>query len=428
MRLNLTVGALLVLLGLSACTGADPSTPAGGGGGGDDDGDDGGGGGGGDDTGTERLQVDQEAFQLLLDEGAGEDLDAVLTGIANNSGFPLPAPDGGYWFACRCQGDGWMLAGDHEGWSGQPMTQQGELWWILADVPDPDGSLYKFTDGSAWTADPLARRYGYDEYGEFSLVEASAAHLERKVDVGGYGLEGRELRIWVPTSGSFTHTLYAHDGQNLFDPEAIWGGWHLQDSLPDDVLVVGIDNTAARMEEYTHTTDTLYGDEYGGWGDDYADLVELQIRPMIEGLYGEPEVVGVLGSSLGGLISLHIASRHEGAYDFAASMSGTLSWGSFEQHNPTIIELYEDAGHRSTAVFLDSGGYGDCVDTDADGLLDDGEGADNYCPTLQMASTLEAAGYAWEQDLWHWHEPNAEHNEAEWAARVWRPLEVFKSL
>lgn len=423
MRLSLPLGLVSCALLLACTGGAEPGSDPGDGG--DDTGD--GGGDGGVDP-AEQLALDQESFQALLQDGAS-DLEAVLNGIANGSGFPLEAPDGEYWFACLCEGSGWMLAGDHEGWSGQAMTEEsGGLWWIKVPVEEPDGSLYKFTNGSDWIADPLARRYGYDEYGEHSLVRASAAHLERRVDIGGRGLQGRELRIWVPQDGAFTHTLFAHDGQNLFDPEATWGGWRLQDSVPGDMLVVGIDNTSARMDEYTHTTDTLYGEEYGGLGDDYADLVELDIRPMIEAAYGEAEVTGVMGSSLGGLISLHIAHRHEGAYDYAASLSGTLSWGSFEQHNPTMIELYEAAGHRSTAVYVDSGGYGDCVDSDGDGLQDDGEGADNYCPAVQMAGTLEAVGYTWEQDLWHWWEEGAEHTEYAWAERVWRPLAVFESL
>lgn len=424
MRLN-HLALSVFLSALLACTGegdpGDEAPPAGG----EDSGQ---GGEGGEDDPEAQLALDQADFQALLQDGA-EDLEAVLAGIANGSGFPLEAPDGEYWFACLCEGSGWMLAGDHEGWVGQDMNEEaGGLWWIKVPVDAPDGSLYKFTDGSTWTADPLARRYGYDEFGEHSLVRASAAHLERRVDIGGRGLEGRELRIWVPEEGEFTHTLFAHDGQNLFDPEATWGGWRLQESLPAGMLVVGIDNTSARMEEYTHTTDTLYGDLYGGLGDDYADLVELDIRPMIEADYGVAERTGVMGSSLGGLVSLHIAHRHEDAYDFAASLSGTLSWGSFEQNNPTMIELYEAAGHRSTALYIDSGGYGDCVDTDGDGLYDDGDGADNYCPAVQMADTLEAVGYTWEQDLWHWWEEGAEHAEYEWAERVWRPLAVFESL
>jgi predicted alpha/beta superfamily hydrolase len=190
--------------------------------------------------------------------------------------------------------------------------------------------------------------------------------------------------------------------------------------------VVGIDNTSARMEEYTHTTDLLDGDVYGGLGEDYGQLVEEVIRPMMEGHYGEAEVVGQMGSSLGGLISFAIVDQYPDRYDMAISLSGTMGWGSIGANNPTMIELYAAAGHRSTALYLDSGGQGPCEDSDGDGIEDDSaESTDNYCENAQLRDVLADAGYIFEEDLWHWHEAGAEHNEMAWAERVWRPLELF---
>ena len=312
------------------------SEDGGDGGDGGDDGDDGDDGGDGGDGGD--ASADEDALRALIaSEPAAGAAETGLLELAASGGLPVATESGTYLFACVCGSGNWSLSGDHNDWAEDAMATAGALHWIEATVSSPDGSLYKFTDGDAWIADPLGRRYGYDTYGEFSLVRASAAHLERWYAIEGYGLVGRDLQVWVPDDGVFTHALYAHDGQNLFDPQAIWGGWRLQDSLPGEMLVVGIDNTADRMEEYTHTTDVLYGDTYGGWGDDYADLVELVIRPMMEEAYGDADVVGTLGSSLGGLISFHIADRHEDAYDFAASMSGTMGWGSFGVQNPTMI-------------------------------------------------------------------------------------------
>ena len=79
-----------------------------------------------------------------------------------------------------------------------------------------------------------------------------------------------------------------------------------------------------------------------------------------------PDTVGTLGSSLGGLISLHIVLRHRARWDFAGCMSGTLGWGSIEQANETMIERYQDGGHIPTALYLDSGGSdgGGCTDSD----------------------------------------------------------------
>jgi len=154
------------------------------------------------------------------------------------------------------------------------------------------------------------------------------------------------------------------------------------------------------------------------------------VRPLIQANYGEPDRVGLLGSSLGGLISLHIADRYPGEFTFAASMSGTLGWGSIGADNDTVIQRYTGAGHRDTAIYLDSGGYGTtCADTDGDGTNDDDlDSADNYCETAQMRDTLAAEGYAFDVDLWHWWEPDATHDEVSWAARVGRPLGIFAGL
>jgi Putative esterase len=426
--------AIALLVGCADKTGAgqdsgDPGNTDGGssdGGSSDGGGSDGGGSDGGGSDGGSSDSVDEALLRAAI---AGEtDAATALAEVARSGGLPVETDDG-YLFACLCGGGDWLLAGDHEGWVGQAMTRSGELSWIEVEIAAPDGSLYKFTNGSDWMSDPLGRRYGTDDFGEYSLVRASAAHLERWYDVSGYGLVGRDLQVWVPQDGVFTHTVYAHDGQNLFDPGAFWGGWHLQDSVPGGMLVVGIDNTDDRMEEYTHTTDVLHGDVYGGDGDAYADLVEGVIRPLIEGSYGSADAVGLLGSSLGGLISFHIAMQYPGSYDFAASMSGTMGWGSFGANNPTMIERYRDQGHAATALYVDSGGNGDCYDSDGDGIDDDDPSAsDNYCENIQLRDVLTDVGYVQDVDLWHWHEPDAEHNEYAWGARVDRPLSIFAGL
>jgi predicted alpha/beta superfamily hydrolase len=247
--------------------------------------------------------------------------------------------------------------------------------------------------------------------------------------VTGGVLQARELRVWVPDDGHFTHMLFAHDGQNLFDPGAIWGGWRLQESVPAEMLVVGIDNTSDRMDEYTQATDTIHGTVYGGEADAYLDLIDEVVRPLAESAYGSADVVGIMGSSLGGLVSLYAAQRAPDRYDMAISLSGTVGWGSIGSDGETLIDLYASSAHADVALFLDSGGGGTCVDSDGDGILDDAlDGSDNYCENIQLRDVLESTGYSFEDDLWHWHEPGASHNESAWADRVFRPLEAFSSL
>ena len=383
-----------------------------------------------DDTGPSGDTADPAgpADEDVLREAIAGDRDAAdaMARVAASGGLPVETDDGTFLFACLCGEGTWYLSGDHNGWGTDELARAGDLVWIEASISEPDGSLYKFTDGGeTWLSDPLGRRYGFDDFGEYSLVLASTPHLERWYAISAYDLAERDLQVWVPQDGVFTHLLFAHDGQNLFDPNAFWGGWRLSESVPDDMLVVGIDNTADRMDEYTHTTDDIYGDTYGGRGDDYAALVEEVIRPLMVDAYGDAEVTGLMGSSLGGLISLYIAHVYEGRYDMALSLSGTMGWGSIGADNPTMIDLYTEMGHRDTALYLDSGGGGTCTDSDGDGIDDDGDDSDNYCVNRQLADVLATNGYAWEEDLFHWWEPDAEHNEAAWADRVELPLSVF---
>jgi hypothetical protein len=227
--------------------------------------------------------------------------------------------------------------------------------------------------------------------------------------------------------------LYAEDGQNLFDPEAIWGGWRLPEALAgrDPLLVVGIDNTPDRFDEYTHVPDDIGQGLMGGDGDAYATLIEDHVRPHVEAVYGSTGLDGLMGSSLGGLISLHVAWRNPGRYDFAASLSGTLGWGRFGADNETIEQRWL-AAPPGTAVYLDSGGgpgTDGCEDPDSDGFPeDDPDAEDNYCETRQLADALAANGYTWDVDLWHWWEPGAPHAEVAWAARVGMPLDLFLGL
>lgn len=363
---------------------------------------------------------------------AGE-LDAVdgMSQIAASGGWPI-ATATGYVFARLDDGGGpWSLAGDHNGWSPTSMVLGGGVWWTEVPVPSPIGSKYKFVSGASdYSADPLCRRYAFDSFGEISLVGAAGNHLERYFAMTDGVVAPRTVRVWVPAAAS-THHLYVHDGQNLFDPGAAFGGWKLQDVLSTTTLAVGIDNTSSRMSEYTHVTDVIGGSTTGGTGDAYADFVENTVRPFVEAKWGTPARAGTMGSSLGGLIAFHLVQRHAGRYDFAASLSGTMGWGSINASNETMIERYVASGHDATTLYLDSGGSGGsgCADTDADGIKDDtADASDNFCENAQMRDDLLAVGYVINGDLFHWHEAGAGHNEAAWANRVFRPVDLFEAL
>lgn len=369
-------------------------------------------------------------------------LDGTLDKYAALDGWPMPVEDG--FLFVSTDPNLYLLAGDHDNWVGTQMKVEGKFHWLHVKVAY--GTRYKFTDKTVWSADPWARSYLYDGNGEMSLVHPIAAHLDRYFRVGNAQMPERPVNVWVPLEKP-THVLYVHDGQNLFDPQAAYGGWALQDSVPPGMMLVGIDNTGnGRMDEYTHVSDMidLDGDGkdelWGGKGDSYADFVNTTVRKLIADRYGEPSKVGTMGSSLGGLISFHIADRFPGQYAYAASLSGTFGWGKIGamSKNETMIERYKAHGHRTTVLYLDAGG-GDpaltqqqneaqCVDSDGDGIKDDKEIGDNACENAQMRDVLQTVGYKIGTDAFHWWEAGAQHNEAEWRARVFRPMDIFAGL
>ena len=385
---------------------------------------------------TDTPPDDSRDAELARDLIAGNvGVDEVMPEIAWSGGWPVD--DDGVWIFVYPESAGApSLAGDFNEWAPAAMTAGDGFFWAEVEIADASGMKYKFVESDDWFADEWSRSYTYDDFGRISYVAPTIDdfHLERWRGLDGAGLASRDVRVYVPPGVGPWPVLYMHDGQNLFDPESMWGGWRLQETLPTvaPMLVVGVDNTQDRFDEYTHVPDDIgYGDVMGGEGDAYAALMHETLRPHIEARYLTSGKNGQLGSSLGGLISLNIAQLYPGEYEFAGSMSGTLGWGRFGLFNETMEERWL-ADPPPISVFVDSGGdagAGGCQDLNGDGsYADDPDATDNYCTSLGFAEALAADGFTWDQDLWHWYEPGEPHNEMAWAARVFRPLELFGAL
>ncbi len=384
---------------------------------------------------TDVTESDIDAVRALI---AGEaDFQAVLAQVSDGGGWPVPTSEGKFLFVAADPGYTVFLAGTHTEWEPTTMVQSDGFYYAEVTVADPQGSGYKFTDGDeVFAPDPWSRSYGFDEFGEVSTVQppATGTYYARFHGVTDGTLAPRQVRIRVPDSDGPWPVLYMQDGQNLFEAGGEFGSWHLEDAEPsDNILVVGIDSTSDRFDEYTHAADDIGRASSDPKADAYADLVLDHVRPRVEALWGSTGTDGILGSSLGGLVSLYIAQRDPAEWDFAGSMSGTLGWGRFTDSGPVMEELYagrSDLGDLT--VFVDSGGNAGgegCVDVNDNGFFeDDPDDSDNYCVNRAFADTIGAEGFVWDETLFHWHEPGAAHNEAAWAARVFRPLGHFLAL
>ncbi|HEY3450812.1 MAG TPA: alpha/beta hydrolase-fold protein [Myxococcales bacterium] len=403
-----------------------------------------------------------------------------VSAVESHGGFPIraggdaifvyvrdPAYDDGV--SAGERQDPVRLAGEHNGWIPATLTAEKASFFHTRSAFGGDGSQrwgYKFVarDGASqdvWFADPLARRYVYDANGRLSLVvgEDALGHLEWIRSVHATRLDNdRPIYLYVPrgydSAAAATRkypVLYMHDGNNLFDPAAMWGGWQADAVADDEIsngrakefLIVGAPNNSDRMNEYTHTADTVGGDVYPGKGAQYADFLVHDLKPLVDARYrtlADKANTGVLGSSLGGLISYYIGLQYPDVFKYVGGMSSTFGWGL--PPNKTVLDLYAetaDLGTRGQVFYLDSGGGPPPVGTPCSyTLADDSGDLDNYCVTVKMKDLLVAAGYDTFPDdpsaarltpdgveILHWWEDGAQHNEAAWHLRLPRTFRLF---
>jgi len=132
------------------------------------------------------------------------------------------------------------------------------------------------------------------------------------------------------------NVLVMHDGQNLFNTKTAFMGnaWMCQNSLDqsivggttEEILVVAPYNTSERMDEYTYVQDPEYG---GGKGDLYLDFLESTIIPLAQSNFRveiSRDTLGILGSSLGGLISCYAGWTRSDVYGKVGCMSSSFWW------------------------------------------------------------------------------------------------------
>lgn len=146
----------------------------------------------------------------------------------------------------------------------------------------------------------------------------------------------RYRRIWLylppdyATSGTDYPVLYMHDGQNVFDANTSFAGeWEVDETLnylhqngDPGIIVVAIDNgQAQRIDEYGPWNNPSYG---GGNGAAYIDFIAQTLKPYIDANYRTlpgRETTGLMGSSLGGLISAYGGIRYQNTFGRIGALS-----------------------------------------------------------------------------------------------------------
>jgi len=174
----------------------------------------------------------------------------------------------------------------------------------------------------------------------------------RIVDLGvltSVHADPRRVVVWLPgtyTPGGQPHAvLYMHDGQNLFDKATAGYGaeWQVDEVLDRLIrsgqvrptIVVGIWNTPKRLREYVPSkafaklppnymqrVRGLYGGD--PLSDGYLKFLVTELKPMIDRRFnvrrGRADTI-IMGSSMGGLISLYAIAEYPRVFGAAGMVS-----------------------------------------------------------------------------------------------------------
>lgn len=360
-------------------------------------------------------------------------LDAfIATEAASAEGFPLRAGTRATFVWKGLPRGSPMLAGGFNGWSAtaRALAPVGasDVWFAEVDLAAPDRWEYKLVIDGDWRPDPLNRKLSYDHGNSVvNLAGSGKSHLERLAAFPSAALgNARDVVVYLP-EGYLDRpqerypVLYMQDGQNLFDPAAPFGCWEVDRTCDRLIaqgalrrlIVVGVP-PVDRFTEYTHVPDCVGGSTVGGGADRYARFLAQELKPAIDARYATlpaRDETAILGSSLGGLVSLYAAYSFSGTFRNAGGMSSTLDWGSFCSRSTLLADLARTAGKLDLRIYVDSGGAGPSAPED-----------DNYGPTIDFRDLLASQGFRFGVDLVHFWEPNALHNEAAWRDRLEKPL------
>jgi len=252
-------------------------------------------------------------------------------------------------------------------------------------------------------------------------VNLSEAKLSRHEQFHSAVLEhDRDVLVWLPPgygeSEARYPVLYMHDGQNLFEPETAFNPgehWRVGETATEliaagriePLIVVGIYNTGeARVDEYTPTGDHKLG---GGHADDYGTMIIEELKPLIDRAYRtlpDAEHTGIAGSSLGGLVSLHLGFTHPAVFTKIAALSPSVWW----DRKAILKTIRESRSKPRLKVWVDMG---------------TAEGHRGLDDARLLKAALVGLGFADGVDLHYAEYEGATHSEQAWSERVGPMLE-----
>lgn len=219
------------------------------------------------------------------------------------------------------------------------------------------------------------------------------------------------LRPWYPT-------LVTHDGQNMFNESTAFdGSWRTQQTIEslleagkmEEIVVVAVYNNENRTSELTYSVDPEHN--FGGAkGNLYLDFIRDTVLPTLSKKFPlTPDVMerGILGASLGGLMSCFAGWTRPDEYTRAACMSSSFWWNSEDFNNDVMVQAKPPSPKR-TIFYLDSGDTGDLQD--------------DLMQTIRVHDHMEKLGWTSDEDLFYYRDHGGGHSTPYWRDRLWIPL------
>lgn len=277
------------------------------------------------------------------------------------------------------------------------------------------------------------------------LAQADGRLVEWRA-VASAHVQPRNVTIWLPpgydSSNRRYPVIYMHDGQNIFVPGQAFGGeeWGVDEALSRMIadrrtrgaIVVGIWNTNLRGREYLPTKvmalipadqRALVEATHGGpsLADGYLRFIVSELKPRIDAEFRtrpDRDDTSIMGSSMGGLISLYAMGEYPDVFGRAAAVSIHWPLGDPREGQgagPAVVSgaftIWMLAGGltpRNHRLYIDHG------TANLDGY---------YRPYSQwMERRLALQGWRTGRGFQSRVFDGADHNEASWRARVEIPL------
>jgi hypothetical protein len=247
------------------------------------------------------------------------------------------------------------------------------------------------------------------------------------------GLPQRNIEVYKPPryNPNVAHpVIYLHDGQNVFNPATAYTGvdWGVDEALDSlikggfipPVIAVAIHNTKYRWNEYlpepcfTNQLDSGRLMPYARqsiwdtvvYSSKYLECIVKDIKPLIDETYTtDTSQTYIMGSSMGGLISLYALTEYPETFQGAACLS--THWPALDGAciQPLLNVLAVDDYHK---YYFDRGTVGlDSLYEPYQNKVDSAFNAKQGYFKIAHKSEVFVGG---------------DHNEASWRKRVAIPL------